>query len=183
MGIAFLLPFTVILVILREALRIAKIVTKPLLPYMPDLGGGGVGTATLLGAGFLVLLCWSASYMATTGKGRRAEAWLEQYLLQFIPGYSLIRTLLHDMAGRQESAEMVPVMARIEDAWQWGFITDTLESGLLSVFVPSVPTISEGTIYFLTEDRVKRITVPSQKLYHNVRRFGRGSRQILSGQI
>mgnify|MGYP007054701099 CR=1 FL=1 len=52
------------------------------------------------------------------------------------------------------------VLASIEDAWVPAFVMEEHRSGLLTVFVPSVPTAAAGSIYLLPEDRVRRLDVP-----------------------
>jgi len=55
--------------------------------------------------------------------------------------------------------------------------------GLLTVFVPSAPTPVAGTIYYLPEDRVRRLDVPVQTAAKLIMRLGVGFAEALRGQI
>jgi len=49
--------------------------------------------------------------------------------------------------------------------------------------VPSAPTPAVGTIYYLTEDRVRRLDVPVQAAAKLIMRLGVGSAELLRGKI
>jgi uncharacterized membrane protein len=78
---------------------------------------------------------------------------------------------------------LATALARIEDAWLLAFIMERHDDGLLTVFVPSAPTPAVGTIYYLTEERVRRIDVPVQAAAKLIMRLGVGSAELLRGKI
>lgn len=61
------------------------------------------------------------------------------------------------------------------------FILEKLENGLPVVFVPSAPTPAAGSVYYLTEDRVKRLDVPVSTAMKVIMRLGLGSKELLQG--
>jgi uncharacterized membrane protein len=63
------------------------------------------------------------------------------------------------------------------------FIVEEHPSGLLTVFVPSAPTPNAGSIYYLTEQQVKRIDVPVAAAVKCIMQLGVGSRELLEGKM
>ena len=76
-----------------------------------------------------------------------------------------------------------PVLARIEDAWQVAFLIERIEGGHVAVFVPGAPNPSSGSIYFMTEDRIKKMGLPLTEALKSVRRLGVGSNALLRGKL
>jgi uncharacterized membrane protein len=52
---------------------------------------------------------------------------------------------------------------------------------MLTVFVPSAPTPTSGTVYFMTEAQVRRIDVPVAQVMRSLKQLGVGSTLLLSG--
>jgi hypothetical protein len=52
-------------------------------------------------------------------------------------------------------------LANIDDAWLLGFIIEQHSSGMLTVIIPSAPTPTAGSIYYLAEQQVGRLNVPN----------------------
>ena len=77
--------------------------------------------------------------------------------------------------------EPVPqvVLARIEDAWQIAFLVERLEDGHLAVFVPGAPNPQSGSVYLMTEDRIKPAGIPPAVALKCLTRLGAGSSGLL----
>lgn len=178
-GALFMLPIIIVVLLGEKGFEILKRLTHPLLQFFPDVRLPGIAFATLLELGAFAVLCVLAGWFAGTGKGSRFYRWIERYLLNFIPGYSMIRSSLYDLVGKEEETKIPIVLARIEDAWQLAFLIETLPSGVLAVYVPGVPSIRSGDLYFLTEDRIQRTQIPFWKARVILRRFGIGSAAAL----
>ena len=88
---------------------------------------------------FLVLaICAVIGATVGTRIGRRARDWLERSVLERIPGYGVIRSLTHQMAGRSRESTWTAALVEIEDALVPGFIIEEFEDGLvLPLFTPA----------------------------------------------
>jgi uncharacterized membrane protein len=73
-------------------------------------------------------------------------------------------------------------LARIEDAWMLSFVVERHQSGLLTVFVPSATTPAAGSIYYLTEERVKLLDVPVSIAMGCIMRLGIGSHELFDNR-
>jgi hypothetical protein len=79
----------------------------------------------------LLVLAICAVIGATVGTriGRRARDWLGRTVLERIPGYGVIRSLTHQMAGSSREAAWRAALVEIEDALVPGFIIEEFEDG------------------------------------------------------
>jgi uncharacterized membrane protein len=129
----------------------------------------------LLLVGFLVGL------LARARPVLRVRQAIEQLILRKVPGYTLFKTIAEGAAGGR--GDMKVALANIDDAWLMSFIIEEHADGMLTVFVPSAPTPMAGTIYFLTEQQVKRLDVPVAAAVKCIMQLGVGSRELLEGKI
>ena len=61
--------------------------------HLDQLGGAGVGAATVLSVLMLVLISFAAGIVARTAAGRRITRWSENSLLGRFPQYQLIKSV------------------------------------------------------------------------------------------
>jgi uncharacterized membrane protein len=125
-------------------------------------------------------VCLGVGLALRTTAGRAASDRLELSVFGRLPGYSLFRSLTHQLAGDMEEHAWQPALAEIEEALVPAFIVEELEDGRYTVFVPSVPTPLAGTVYILTPERVHRIAVPFARAIRIVARWGSGSAELLA---
>ena len=62
-------------------------------------------------------------------------------------------------------------------------VMEELENGWLVVFVPRVPNVFSGALFYMPPDRVKRMEATSTEVLKAMARFGVGSRALLKGQL
>ena len=78
---------------------------------------------------------------------------------------------------------MKVVLARIEDAWQLALLVERVDETHVAVFVPGAPDPKSGSVYLLTDDRVKPMDVPIREAMKCIKGLGVGSRALLSGRL
>lgn len=182
-GALFLVPIIVILAILGRAHQISAGIVTPLLRLVSVEALSGPVAIRLFAVALIVLFCFLAGLYARTSAAKKSSSWLENNVLSHVPGYSLVKSLTSSIAGSPKQDGHQPVLARIEDAWQIGFLVERLDAGHMAVFVPGAPNAMSGSVYFMTEDRVKPLDVPLQKAMKCVQRFGDGSAALLAGKL
>jgi len=182
-GAFFLLPLALVVWLLGHAFAIAAKTLNPVAEALPIHQVVGVGLADIFAVLALVAICFLAGLLARTGPGRGLSQAVEQAILSKVPGYTLLKSMTRDDGTLGSGGRVVTALARIEEAWALAFIMERHDDGLLTVFVPSAPTPAVGTIYYLTEDRVRRLDVPVQAAAKLVMRLGVGSADLLRGKI
>ena len=181
--VLFLLPLVVLIIVIGKALRIAMRITIPLAGLIPVESVRGIVVARLLAAGAIVLFCFLAGLAWRLGPARRGIDWLERALLSYIPGYGFFKGMCESLAGFEERHAYPVVLARIEEAWQIGFLMESLPDGYHAIFVPGAPSTWSGSVYFMTEDRFQRIDMPRAEALQCLRRLGIGAARLLDGKM
>jgi uncharacterized membrane protein len=181
-GILYLVPIIVLVAIIGKAHQIASKLVIPLAANFPE-GLFGFGAVRLLAITALVLFCFLAGLFAKSNVAKRFGDWLESTVLSNVPGYSIVKSISESVVGAEQSYNYEAILARIEDAWQIAFLIERIEGGHVAVFVPGAPSPSSGSIYFMTEDRIKPLGLPLTQALKSIKRLGVGSNALLRGKL
>ena len=182
-GVFFLIPFTVVLALVGKAMSLVHGITGPIAARIPVDALGGIPMPRLIAIVVLALICMLAGLFAKTAPGRAAVRWLESTLLIHIPGYAYMKSMGENMAGVEGAPSQTPVLARIEDSWQIGFIVDEIEPGQYAVFVPGAPSPWSGSLYVMAEERIRRLDLTIPQAQTCLERLGVGSGELLKGRL
>jgi uncharacterized membrane protein len=131
----------------------------------------------------IVLFCFLAGLAWRIGRARRSIEWLERKVLSNIPGYDFFKGISESLMGSDTGHVYPVVLARIEEAWQIGFLMEALEDGYYAVYVPGAPSAWSGSVYFMTEDRFQRIDISRAEALKCLRRLGVGADSLLGQGI
>lgn len=178
-GVMFLAPLVVLLIIIEKALEFAKRMIAPVAEHLPVASILGLRTPWLLALALILGFCFFAGVFARTSVAKRFVSWLESAILGNLPGYSLMKSLGGELTGADGSQAPPVVLARIEDAWQLAFLVDRIEGGHVAVFVPDAPSPWSGSVFFMTEDRIRPVTISAKDALKCIRRLGMGANELL----
>jgi len=181
-GVLFIAPLLLVLVLVREAIRMISRVLGPIAEHLPFPPAFGLAKPDIAAAILLVVVVFVAGLISQTSLGTSLRITMEQLILRKMPGYTLFKSIVKGSAG-VGGGELKVVLANLDEAWLIGFIIEQHDDGLLTVFVPSAPTPTAGSIYFLTERQVKRLDVSVSAAVKCIKELGVGSRALLRGRI
>jgi uncharacterized membrane protein len=181
-GILFLAPILLLLVIVYHSVRLVAKILNPISSHIPIEGHFGMDRPQIVAVILLLLLGFLAGLLAQMRFASRLSQTLERIILSKMPGYTLFKAVAQGAAGEQAS-NMKVALANIDDAWLMSFIVEEHASGMLTVFVPSAPTPTAGSVYLLTEQQIKRLDVPVSDAVKCIMRLGVGSKQLLEGKM
>jgi uncharacterized membrane protein len=185
-AIIFLLPAAILTILFNVFSGIYNLIKEPLDPLAalcPFQTIGGVGIAALMAVALIISVFFLTGLMIRTAWAQRMLEQVDSYSLVNVPLYAFFRSLFFEMAGRQYEAGLDYVLAWIEECWQPAVVMEELENGWLVVFVPRVPNVFSGAIFYMPPDRVKKIATTSAAILKAMARFGVGSRALLKGQL
>lgn len=182
-GILFLLPIVVLIVVFGKAQSISGRIVAPVAERMPVPSVGGVAVAKILAIVVIALFCFFAGLFARTRLAKRSVGWLERGLLSRVPGYDFFKGVSESLVGFETDHRQEVVLARIEDAWQIGFLMERVEDDHYAVFVPGAPSIWSGSVYFMTEERFQRINISRAEAMKCLRQLGEGTNALLARRI
>ena len=149
---------------------------QPFTALLPDW----VPAEELLSLLLVLGICAVIGATVGTRIGRGARDWLERSVFERIPGYGVIRSLTHQMAGRSSESTWRAALVEIEDALVPGFIIEEFEDGRYTVFVPSIPTPFAGAVYVLAPQRVHPVDVPFTDALRVISSWGSGAKNLVA---
>jgi uncharacterized membrane protein len=179
-GVLFLAPVLILLLVVYHAVRLVAKILTPVADHIPIQPGFGLDKPQIIAAILLLALGFLAGLLAQMRFASRLTNAIEQVILSKMPGYTLFKAVAQGAAG-EKTSNLKVALAHIDDAWLMSFIVEEHSSGLRTVFVPSAPTPTAGSIYLLTEQQIKRLNVPVSAAVKCIMRLGVGSRELLEG--
>ena len=175
-GLLIVVPvYLAILLLLKGMQSVGKLVV-PLTALLPDW----VPAQELLSLLLVLAICALIGANVGTRIGKGVRNWLERTVFERIPGYGVIRSLTHQMAGRSRESSWTAALIEIEDALVPGFIIEEFEDGRYTVFVPSIPTPFAGAVYVLERQRVHPVNVPFTDAIRVISRWGSGAKNLVA---
>lgn len=177
-GLLILAPiYLAVLLILKAAKSVAGVV-RPLARLIPDW----VPAEKLLSLLLVLTVCFLIGVAVRTHRGRKVTEFVEKSIFEKIPGYAVIRSLTHRIAGDEGETLWRPALAEIEEALVPAFIIEEFEDGRYTVFVPSVPTPFAGSVYILEASRVHPLEVPFTQALRVISRWGSGAKDLVTAR-
>jgi uncharacterized membrane protein len=174
-GILVVAPVYLCVLLLLKAMKSLADLLKPIAELLPQWLPGEILSLLLL-----LVICFLVGVAMRTSAGRAIERGIEHSLLEKIPGYVLLRSLTHRLAGDSQDETWKPALAEIEDALVPAFIIEEHADGRYTVFVPSVPTPFAGAVYVLTPDRVHPVNTAFTQALKTVSRWGMGCKDLVA---
>jgi uncharacterized membrane protein len=180
-GLLVILPlFGCVLLLVRLIGSLLDLI-KPFLDFLPKRSFAGLAIRDLAAAGVLLLLCFLIGLFVGTSVGQSIGRWIESRILHLVPGYSFFRRLSLVVSGREETSG-VPVVVRLADSWQIGFLVEEHRGGEMTVFIPEAPTLLTGDVVIVNSKCVKKLCVHKSQVARSIASFGLGMSALLSGQ-
>lgn len=180
-GVLFLVPVVIFLIILEKAFSLTDAISVPIAKMIPGNNFLGMPFHRIISILFVLLICLIAGLIAKTKAAKRTIAKLENLILSNVPGYTMIKGISETITGGENLNFKKVVMARIEDSWQLGFLTEEGKEGEhAAIFVPAAPNPWEGSLYFMGHDRYKVVDMTIKEAIICIKQAGVGSHKILN---
>lgn len=175
-GILVLLPVYLAILLLLKAFSSLMALIAPVTAQVP----AAAEFRQLLAILIVLAACFLAGLVVRTGPGGRGVRELQRLVLERIPGYKLLRSVITRLGGDETSNAFDPAMVELEDALVPALIVEELPDGQFVVLVPSVPTPVSGALYILPAARVHRIDVPLTHVMRVYTKWGEGAGELVA---
>jgi len=156
-GLLVVLPVWVSLLLLLKAIKGAMAMLLPIAKLLPQWFVHEKVAALVL----LLAICFVVGLLIRTEPGRRFGDWLSQHILDRIPGFSLVRGMTRQLAGKEGEQSFQPALVEIEDALVPAFIIEKQADG-----------------HILQPERVRPVNVPLRKAMICVTKWGAGAAEM-----
>jgi uncharacterized membrane protein len=172
--IFFLLPIMLLFFILRKAIGLIEQIFRPFQRFIPDTSILGIGLLHLVSLLIILLVCYLAGILSEQKSIKSILSKIEENILVFIPGYSMIRSRAGHTLGESDE-NMRTVLVKEAKTWRPGIEVDRLADGYSSIFLPTPPSAKSGQLKFVHETDMKELNISVRQLMKLVRKYGKGS--------
>lgn len=172
-GVLFLLPFVLIMIVLKEVLGYLFIISEPISRFLPEIIFGLNGS-NIVAVLLLIIICFISGLLFKTKGAKKIIDKLENNILNLIPGYALIKSLAADTIGQQIDHKMTPILIKDETSWNLAFL---VEEGLefSTVFIPDAPKHDAGEVKIVSTELIKKVDVPANVFSRSIKNYGKGA--------
>ncbi len=185
-GAIFLLPFAATLLVAVKAGKMAVDGVTPFAETLPFPKGQAIVAIYVVAAFLLVLAAFAAGLFARSlSIERDAASFLENKVLNKLPPYVAIRKYTDRVAGFEAKAaeDLQPVLVRMHNGWQLGFITDTFNDDQVAVFMPGAPDPSSGVVQIFSNDHITPLNISYRDALACLEQSGRGLAKSLGKSV
>jgi len=178
-GVLFFIPLIILIVILQKAFQIAAALVMPIIKLLNVTHIFGIGVEIIVAIAIILFILYLGGLISKTSRAKKAVKKIEDALLSKVPGYDMIKNMGESFVGFEGNTSISTVLARIEDAWQYGFLIEEIEGEQYAVYVPGAPNPMSGSVYILEKTRIKKTNIPLQAAMKSLRGLGIGSNELL----
>ena len=177
-GLIVLVPSAIIVLLLSKIVEILGTVAE-----LFNLKSAiGVAISITLAILLLLLFCFVVGAIVRTRIGSLSLEKFERKVLQQIPGYQVISNILKGFAEKRTVYQAATVRLFGPGTAVFGFIMEKNETGTVTVFVPSTPAMTVGSVHVVDSDRVTVIEGGAMDVTNCISQWGIGSRKVFSGE-
>ncbi len=126
----------------------------------------------------LIGLCCFLGALINTQIGALSFEKVESRMSDVIPGYEIIANLLRGMAGNKMSYQPALITLSAPGTAVLGFVMEDEGDPYLTVFVPTAPIMTAGTIHVVERSRVRPIEGSSMDAANCVTQWGLGLKEF-----
>jgi uncharacterized membrane protein len=174
-GILVVLPAYLTFLVLAKGLQGLLGLLAPVAAQLP----AAVELRGALAAVLLVAICFVTGLIVRTGPGLRAVDAFQHAILERIPGYAMLRSVVRRLSGETDETSFQPALVRMDDGLAVGFIVEVVDADRVVVLLPSVPTPAAGNLLVVEASRVQAIDVPFTTAFQVFAKWGSGTAAIV----
>ena len=175
-GLLIVVPVYFAILLLVKGMKSVANLVSPFAQLLP----AWVPAEEFLSLLLVLAICVAIGASVGTRIGEGARGWIERTVFERIPGYALIRSLTHQMAGKSSESTWKAALFQTDEALVPAFIIEELDDGRYTVFVPSISTPFAGAVYVLDRERVHPLDVPFTDAVKVVSRWGSGAKDLVA---
>ena len=174
-GFVVIVPLAVLVMLIAKLVEVLEKIAVNL-NLESTLGAGAAVAIALL---FLLLVCLGIGTVVRTKIGSWSFEKLESVILQRLPGYDLIGNILKGFAKDKDAYPAVMVRLHGPGSAVFGLVMEEHESGVMTVFVPSAPALTVGSLHVVDRDRVTFLEATTVDVANCISQWGIGSEKAL----
>jgi uncharacterized membrane protein len=176
-GLIVLFPLAIIVLLLAKMVEIMELIAAPL-----NLDSyTSVALVIVLSIILLFVFCFAVGAILRTRLGALSFERFELTVLKQIPGYKIISNVLKGFAEKKTAYPGALVRLFGSETAVFGFVMEEHDNGLVTVFVPSAPVLTVGTVYVVKREQLTILDAGAIAVTECISQWGIGSQKILGG--
>jgi uncharacterized membrane protein len=177
-GLLVIVPLAVIFLFLSKIVEILEKVAK----HLSMESYFNASLAVIIGLFLLLAVCFLIGALVRTRIGSLSFERLENKVLKQIPGYQIISNALKGFASQETAYPKAMVQLFGSETSVLAFVIEENDNDSVTVFVPSSPAITVGTVYIVARSRVTILEASTMEIADCLSQWGVGSRKIIGGK-
>ncbi len=174
-GLIVLVPMAVLFALIAKLMEVLEKIAVGL-----NLDSAlGAGAAVMIAFLVLLLVCLGLGAAVRTQIGGVTFEKLENAILQRIPGYDLLGNILKGFAKDKSAYPAVMVRLHGPGSAVFGMLMEEHANGALTVFLPSAPALTVGSLHVVARDRVTFLEASTVDVANCISQWGVGSEMAL----
>ena len=176
-GVLFLLPFILIVTLLKEVFIFLFKISSPISKYLPEIIFGLDGS-NILAIFLLVVICFISGLLFRTKRVKKFTKNIEENILNLMPGYALIKSITADAIGEKVEHNMTPILIKDDTSWNLAFLVEE-QDHLCTVFIPDAPRHDAGEVKIVPTELIKKLDVSTHVFARSIKNYGKGANKWL----
>ena len=180
-GLTVILPVAILVFVFKWIFGVVARVIQPLTDLILIKSNLREIVADLLAVAIIITVCFIVGVIVKTQIGKFIHTSLENSILKFAPGYSMIKETVMQFLGRKKTPVSSVALVQVfgNETMLTAFITDEHSDGSYTVFVPTGPNPTSGNIYHLESRFVHQVDVSVEDAMRSIISCGAGSAMLI----
>jgi uncharacterized membrane protein len=181
-GILFLVPISVLVIVLAKPLAMAKEVVTPVTDQLPFKSLVGLEIPVLAAFILLLLVCFAAGLFARTSLVRNGIKKVEEGILSRVPGYDILMSFSESVLGKDDEDACPVVILNLDGVRQIALLIEENDDDSVTVFVPDAPSPRTGGVFVVPTSSITLSEIPLATAMSALNRFGVGAHEVMAFQ-
>ena len=179
-GLVVLLPVVLVFVLLSKAVVTARRAAANVVGFLTGQPANAV-VFPLFGAVLLIVaISLILGLIMLSRRARQSQHRIEQAILMRVPGYAAIKNILYGLARSEREGTVRPGLLTTDAQTQcYVFVMEEHSDGRMTVFVPSSPSATSGSVQVVPRERVKMLNVGLASVAAALNQWGVGTGSLL----
>jgi uncharacterized membrane protein len=177
-GAIALLPIGVVTFILIKIFIVLKKILIPIENYFHLHYAIAAVLVLLISIFTILLLCFMLGYLLQTGPGSRLVDGIDIRARKALPGYAVVSNILKSHSANDKVYPPALISLLGPDVDTLGFIMEDNGGDYLTVFIPSVPVVTVGTIQSVKRALVKPLNGSNIDAANCITKWGLGLSEL-----
>ncbi len=176
-GLAVMLPIALLIVLFRFIWNFLSNLLSPMRGLLPLQEVTATWVIDLISLSIIVIGFFFVGLFVRTRFGKNFVKGVEETWLEPLPFYGTIRDTVQQFFGNNKMpfSQVVLVNVFNTDTLMTGFITEELDNGIYTVFVPTGPNPTNGFIFHVRKHQLQFIDVKPEDAMRTIIGVGTGS--------